>query len=277
MRTIRATIFTIAAATVFAVAVPAPAHADIAVEDLEASLTVVEPNYTTVESVFSALGSNGGDIRGINSFTFDFGDGTAPVTQESAIAGHTYAEPGTYTASVTLTNEFEVTATASTTFTVAGIEEIGKPLFPAEGAPQAKARLSQSSVVAGGSVTVTVPALPDNGQFGAALIPPGKSDPWVSASIATGGPFKTAAGKLTVPADAKPGEYTVTVRVSDGAMTALKLRVETGPLAWANNTLRPVGGVTGGGVIVGVALLAIAAAVTVPIHLRRKRKAGAAQ
>ena len=269
-----------AAATIVAaliVGVASPAYADVAPQDLQASLTVVEPNYTTVESVFSALGSNGGDIRGINSFTFDFGDGTAPLTQESAIAGHTYAKPGTYTATVTMTNDFDVTATASTTFTVSGIEEIGKPMFPAEGAPQAKATLDQTSVVAGGTVTVTVPALPDNAEFGATLVPPTKQDPWVTAGIASAGPFKVASGKLVVPATAKPGDYTVTVRISDGSMTALKLRVETGPLAVVNNVLRPVGGIAGGGVIVGALLLVVAAAVTVPLLVRRKRKSGAAQ
>jgi PKD repeat protein len=38
----------------------------------------------------------------IAEYTFDFGDGTAPVTQASPAASHTYTEPGNYNASLTV-------------------------------------------------------------------------------------------------------------------------------------------------------------------------------
>lgn len=252
-----------------------PAHADVAPDRLVASLTVTDPNYTTVEAVFSALGSNGGDIRGINSFVFDYGDGTPPVSQDSAVASHTYATPGTYRATVTITSDYGITASAAASVAVESIDKIGRPLFPAEGAPSTKAALDRTTVQPGGTVTVHVPKVRGGLEFGAELVPPAKTDPWFTPSIATGGPYKTASGDLTVPRNAKPGLYTVTVRVSDGSMTALKLRVEKTPLALINTALHRVGGITGLGCILGLLGLVITAAIIL-IRARRSRAQAAA-
>lgn len=57
--------------------------------------------------------------------TYDFGDGTAPVTLTGADArspeSHGYTAPGTYTATVTTTDLFGRTSTASTTYTVGDV------------------------------------------------------------------------------------------------------------------------------------------------------------
>ncbi|WP_435178911.1 PKD domain-containing protein [Actinacidiphila sp. bgisy145] len=57
--------------------------------------------------------------------TYDFGDGTAPVTLTGSEARqpdtHRYTAPGTYTATVTTTDLLDRTATASTTYTVGDV------------------------------------------------------------------------------------------------------------------------------------------------------------
>lgn len=50
----------------------------------------------------------------VTGYTFDFGDGSAPVTSTETTAAHTYPHPGTYTATVTVTNKGGQITRAST-------------------------------------------------------------------------------------------------------------------------------------------------------------------
>jgi PKD repeat protein len=53
---------------------------------------------------FDASGSTTPAAGGITSYTFDFGDGTAPVTQATPTVQHTYTKTGSYTATLTVTD-----------------------------------------------------------------------------------------------------------------------------------------------------------------------------
>jgi pseudomonalisin len=63
---------------------------------------------------FNASGSNDPNSGGsITQYSFNFGDGTAPVTQSAATASHTYTAVATHVASVTVTDKEGGTASAS--------------------------------------------------------------------------------------------------------------------------------------------------------------------
>lgn len=62
----------------------------------------------------SAAASSDPDADALSSFRFDFGDGTAPLTQAGATVSHTYTAVGDYTASVTVTDARGGVSTAAT-------------------------------------------------------------------------------------------------------------------------------------------------------------------
>src|SRR5207245_7598532 len=66
-----------------------------------------------------ASGSTDPDSTPISSYTFDFGDGTTPVTQGTATLTRQYAKAGTYTLKVTVTDTVNPPANATATVTVA--------------------------------------------------------------------------------------------------------------------------------------------------------------
>ena len=74
------------------------------------AVTAVAGNAVT----FSAAGSSDPD-NNIASYTWNFGDGSAPVTAFTPTASHAYASSGTYTATLTVTDGFGATSTATTT------------------------------------------------------------------------------------------------------------------------------------------------------------------
>jgi PKD repeat protein len=66
-----------------------------------------------------ASGSTDTDSTPISSYTFDFGDGSAPVgPQSGATATHTYSGTGTFTAEVTVTDTAGLSSTATATVVV---------------------------------------------------------------------------------------------------------------------------------------------------------------
>jgi len=77
---------------------------------------------------FDASGSTTPAVGGsITSFTFDFGDGTAPVTQGTPTVQHTYAAVGSYTATLTVKDSTNTISTnaAVQIITVTGVEDAG--------------------------------------------------------------------------------------------------------------------------------------------------------
>lgn len=86
--------------------------------DTEAPKAVIQPETLRaakgVEFTFSGAGST--DNVGIVSYTWDFGDETAEGTGERVT--HTYAKAGTYTVTLTVTDEAGNTANATATMTV---------------------------------------------------------------------------------------------------------------------------------------------------------------
>lgn len=64
---------------------------------------------------FSSAGST--DDGGIVGYSWDFGDGTAPSTSPNPT--HTYTQPGSYTATLTVTDGSALTGSATTTVTQA--------------------------------------------------------------------------------------------------------------------------------------------------------------
>ena len=66
---------------------------------------------------FDASGSSDPD-NNITTYTWSFGDGSAPVTAYTPAVSHAYASGGTYTATLTVTDGFGATSTATTTATI---------------------------------------------------------------------------------------------------------------------------------------------------------------
>jgi PKD repeat protein len=90
---------------------------------LAAALSVDQENpENPLQAEASGLASSDG--QSIDSYSFDFGDGTPATTNATGTAGHTYATAGTYT--VTLTDTDASGNTASTTQQVV----IGSPFVP---------------------------------------------------------------------------------------------------------------------------------------------------
>jgi len=84
---------------------------------------------------------DGGDS--IVSYTFDFGDGTAAVTQPGTTIDHTYTDDGNYTATLTVTDSHGL---ASTPVTV--------PIVVSSGPPVARLSITPSAPAKGDGVTL---------------------------------------------------------------------------------------------------------------------------
>jgi PKD repeat protein len=164
------------------------------------------------------------DALPIDSYSFDFGDGTDVTTNTAGLATHTYAQPGTYT--ITLTNHDTAGETASTTRKLV----IGSPfvaLAPhrlldtrnGTGAPKTKVgpggQVSlavaggQTGIPAGGLTAVVLNVTVTNSTAGGYLTvyPDGTSLPSTSSLNFTAG--ETIPNLVTVPvgADGKVNLY----------------------------------------------------------------------
>lgn len=89
------------------------------------------------------------------SFAWDFGDGATATTADAATKpSHTYADNGTYTVSLTVTDAGGLTSTATTTATIANVAPTGTFNAPASAAEGAKLTLSLAPVSDPGSADV---------------------------------------------------------------------------------------------------------------------------
>jgi len=76
--------------------------------------------WTNMSIHFSINGSYDIDDEGSISFTWDFGDGTDPSTLENPI--HVYEEPGTYTVTLTVIDQYNVSAQDTLIITILSID-----------------------------------------------------------------------------------------------------------------------------------------------------------
>jgi parallel beta-helix repeat protein len=98
-----------------------------------AALTVTPPTGEVPLSVsLDASGSFDPDGGTLTEYTFAFGDGTTVGPQADPTASHTYATAGTYTASVTVTDDEGGTASTSQVITVNSSNLVGNPSFEAD-------------------------------------------------------------------------------------------------------------------------------------------------
>ena len=85
-----------------------------------AALTVAGTTPLTVSA--DASGSTDTDATPIATYTFNFGDGSVVGPQAAATADHTYANGGTYTVIVTVTDTAGLSSTASASVTVGPVD-----------------------------------------------------------------------------------------------------------------------------------------------------------
>ena len=102
------------------------------------SASVAAPGATVnFNASASAPGASGGTI---NDYSWNFGDGT-PIddTSGTAAASHAYASPGTYTVTLTTTDDLGVTGTTTEQITVDAPDRRVQlpPTVPAPGSPSA--------------------------------------------------------------------------------------------------------------------------------------------
>lgn len=88
---------------------------DVTVDDPPSASLVITPSSGEVPLMVTAdaSGSSDTDAYGIASFSFDFGDGTRVGPQISPVASHNYTTSGTYTVTVTVTDEAGLSSTDS--------------------------------------------------------------------------------------------------------------------------------------------------------------------
>ncbi len=94
----------------------------------QAPLAAVTATNTGATFTFSAAGSTDSDGR-ITGYAWDFGDGSAPAAGEQVV--HAYAVAGTYTVTLTVTDDDGATTTATREVVVPAIDQ-GGPTDPAQ-------------------------------------------------------------------------------------------------------------------------------------------------
>jgi parallel beta-helix repeat protein len=162
------------------------------------ALTVTPSSGTApLSTVADASASRDADGTPIATYAFDFGDGATTGDQAAATAAHTYSQPGTYTAKVTVKDTAGNAATATATVTVA-----------TNSPPTASLTVTPANGPAPLAVTADASASTDTDQT-----------PIATYSFNFGDGFTTGdqtAAKAT-HTYTKTGNYTVTVKVTDTA------------------------------------------------------------
>ncbi|SIO55084.1 PKD repeat-containing protein [Singulisphaera sp. GP187] len=178
----------------------AVASATITVANVAPTASVSGP-YTVVAGQTLTLGGSATDPSTVDTaagftYTWNFGDGTAPVSGKGLSSpSHIYTTPGTYTVLVTATDKDNATSPAvATTVTVAKPPD--PPLIASAGGPY--------TGFEGASTSFTATAGGGNGSYTYA---------W---DLDNNGSFETV-GQTVVSTFADNGTYTVKLRVSDSA------------------------------------------------------------
>lgn len=184
-----------------------PDHIENAIEGTNAApVAAVDGPYTSAEGAavaMSAAGSRDPDGDAL-TYAWSFGDG---ATASGVTASHTYAQDGTYTITLVVTDSRGLAATVTTTATVANVAPLVAPL-------------ANATLLAGES-------------YGAAgsFADPG-ADTWsgtVDYGAGNGPQALTLAGQAFTLAGtyARAGSYTVTVRIADDDDTGVRTAVVT--------------------------------------------------
>lgn len=223
------TLTSCAFAIALALAMPTAASAEWMDEGWpNADIAVMGVSFTSVPTVFDALGTADGDTGGLQ-FEFDYdNDGVYDELTEDAVGEHTYDDVGPHTATLRVTDpEFEVSSVASVTFEVVDISEIGPPLSPSDGAlPATGVTVDRHTVAPGGTLTLVLASGEQPAGYTARLVKKTADDPWFSPAAQTFSPLKGEhAGSLTVNGDMKPGDYELLITAPDNTMASFTIAV----------------------------------------------------
>ena len=252
---VTAAVFALIPSAALAAPTPSPSPSPVPYTGPTAVLAILSM-YTEMPVIFDGISSNDGDVRGLRmDFDLD-GDGVFELLDVPGVTDKTYTKPGTYTASLRVTDEFDLISIDTQTFYVDDVKNIGGPLFPGEGAPPlVGVSLSQPHVAPGGTVRLSVEAAQSQA-FAVRLASASHGDPWLQASAQDFGTFNgKSTTYLTIKDSVKPGKYKVLVTSKAMQMSALDLVVDSPAVARAAALRNAAWG--GGGLIVlgGLGLL----------------------
>jgi parallel beta-helix repeat protein len=146
-----------------------------------------------------ASGSSDSDASPIDTYTFDFGDGTIKGPQSGATANHVFAQTGTFTVTVTVRDTAGLTSTASTQVTVTNVPDAPPSAQLSVSPGSGSAPLEVTADASASSDTDSTPVDTYKFDFGDGTVVGPQSEP-------------TATHSFT-----EPGTYTVTVTVTDTA------------------------------------------------------------
>jgi hypothetical protein len=228
-------------------------------ETMNAVLDVVEAP-ASLPTLFSGMCSNHGYPVDM-TYRFDYdADGVWDEENDTGIGEHRFEEAGTYPVRLQVEDGFGRIAETTAETVIPGVEVLGPPSSPEDGARIAEGySLAPESASPGEEVTVSGPLAVDASLL--VMIVPASADPWSSAeSMGEFGPF-TGDGtwSLSLPADIESGDYAVLLVATDGSATELPLTVTAPP---------------DGLVIIFAAvgsLLVVGGIITAAVLIRRKR------